>query len=71
MTEAVEIILLCSRLCVLERMKVLTFLVSKNIKCLEHADGTRVNIDTMRSADRGELLEFVKNLEPEPSFSVD
>ncbi len=71
MTEAVEIVELCSRLCITERIKVLKFLVTKNIKCLEQGDGTRVNIDAMGSADRGELLAFVKSLEPEPSFSVD
>ena len=71
MSEAVEIILLCSRLCMLERTKVLRFLVTKNIKCIEHADGTRVNLDTMGQRDRGALLEFIRTLEPEPSFSVD
>ena len=71
MTEAAEIILLCGRLCVTERMKVLKFLVSKNIKCIEQGDGTRVNIDTMGQRDRGALLEFIRTLEPEPEFSVD
>ena len=71
MTEAVEIIELCSRLCMLERTKVLRFLVTKNIKCIETGDGTRVNVDTMGSADRGALLEFVKSLEPTPLFTVD
>jgi hypothetical protein len=69
-TEAAEIVLLCSRLCVLERMKVVRFLVSKNIKCLEH-DGIRINIDAMREGDRGALLEFVKGLTPEPTILVD
>ena len=55
----------------LERTKVLRFLVTKNIKCIEHADGTRVNLDTIGSADRGALLEFVKSLEPAPLFTVD
>ena len=71
MAEAAEIIELCGRLCMLERTKVLRFLVTKNIKCIEHADGTRVNLDTIGSADRGELLEFVKSLEPAPLFTVD
>jgi hypothetical protein len=71
MAEAAEIIELCSRLCISERLKVLKFLITKNIKCLEHADGTRVNIDAMGSADRGALLEFVRTLEPAPLFSVD
>ncbi len=71
MAEAVEIIELCDRLCITERMKILKFLVSKNVKTIEQGDGVRVNIDTMGSADRGALLEFVKGLTPEPSFSVD
>ena len=71
MTEAAEIILLCGRLCISERLKVLRFLVSKNIKCIETGDGTRGNIDAMGSADRGALLEFIRTLEPAPLFTVD
>ena len=71
MDAAAEIIEVCGRLGRLEKMKVARWLVGKKIRCLEHADGIRVNIDALSAQDASELLVFVRGLRQEPLVNLD
>ena len=68
---AAEIIEVCGRLGKFEKIKILRWLVEKKIRCLEHADGIRVNIDALSAQDTSELLVFVRGLRQEPLIRID
>ncbi len=71
MEAAAEIIGMCERLGKFEKMKVARWLVEKKIRCLEHADGIRVNLDALGVVDQGELLVYVRGLKQEPLINID
>ena len=62
MSTSVEIMRLCNDMGQLERLKILRYLVSKNMKVIENADGSRVNLSRLSIAEMNDLAAYTKQI---------
>ena len=57
-----EIMRLCGEMGQLERMKILRYLVAKNMKVIEGGDGSRINLSRLSIAEMNDLAEYTKQI---------
>ena len=62
MSTAIEIMRLCNELGQLERIKILQYLVTKNMKVVENADGTRINLSRLSIIEMNDLAAYIKQI---------
>ncbi len=53
---------LCNEMGQLERLKILRYLLQKNMKIIEAGDGSRVNLSKLSISELSDLAEFSKSI---------
>ncbi len=62
MSTSAEIMKLCNELGQLERLKILRYLLQKNMKIIEAGDGSRINLSKLSISELSDLAEFSKSI---------
>jgi hypothetical protein len=62
MSTSAEIMQLCNEMGQLERLKILRYLLQKNMKIIEAGDGSRVNLSKLSISELSDLAEFSKSI---------
>ena len=62
MSTAAEIMCLCNEMGQLERLKILRYLLQKNIRIIENADGSRINLSKLSIAELDDLAIYSKQI---------
>ena len=62
MSTSIEIMRLCGEMGQLERMKILRYLLTKNMKIIEGGDGSRVNLSRLSIAELNDLAAYTKEI---------
>ena len=62
MSTAVEIMRLCNDMGQLERLKILRYLLTKNMHVVEGGDGSRVNLSRLSIGALNDLATYTKEI---------
>ena len=62
MSTSIEIMRLCGDMTQIERMKILRYLLQKNMKIIEGGDGSRVNLSRLSIAELNDLAAYSKEI---------
>ncbi len=60
MSTSVEIMKLCEEMGRLERLKILRYLLQKNMNIIENADGSRINLSRLSIGELDDLAVYSK-----------
>lgn len=62
MSTAAEIMKLCEDMGQMERLKILRYLLQKNMNIVENADGSRINLSRLSIAELDDLATYSKQI---------
>ena len=62
MSTSMEIMRLCGEMGQLERIKILQYLVAKNMKVIEGGDGSRINLSRLSIIEMNDLAAYTKQI---------